>query len=160
MTDHIDSVKGALKTIFTGQALTIGSAGFRLIPFNPAPPKLDTGDLIAQYTFTGSAQFDFSTPGRGQVRETRIYRVQFAVLTVAEATPELREIRVGPWINLAREKLTSYPTLNRLRYVESARILRDTGIVILPEYGQQYIGFEMQLSVVMNLPIVYALGED
>jgi hypothetical protein len=159
MTDLVGSVTEALKTLFTAQTVTIGSDVFRLIPFDPPPPKLDTGDLVAQFAFTGSASFDFNTAGRGRVRETRIYRVQFAVLTVAEATPELRETRCRPWLNLARERLTACPTLNRLRFVESARILRDTGVVILPEYGQLYIGFEIQLSVVMDLPIVYARGE-
>jgi hypothetical protein len=160
MADYLNDVRAALKTIFTGQTVTIGTDVFTLHPFNPAPPKLDTAQLPAQFTFTGSAAYDFSTPGRERVRETRIYRVQFAVITVAEATPELREARVGPWLNLARERLTAYPTLNRLRFVESARPLRDTGIVILPEYQQQYIGFEIQVSVTMDLPIVYARGES
>jgi hypothetical protein len=159
MTDLIGSVTGALKSILAGQTLTIGNAAFRLNPFDPPPPKLDTADLVAAYTFTGSASYDYDSPGRGHVRETRIYRVQFAVLTVAEATPELREVRVRPWLDLARARLSSYPTLNRLRYVERARPLRDTGVVILPEYGGNYLGFELQLSVTMDLPIEYALGE-
>lgn len=159
MSDLIGSVTSAIKSILAGQNLAIRNATFRLNPIDPPPPKLDTADLVAAYTFTGSASFDYNSPGRGHLRETRIYRVQFAVLTVAEATPELREVRIRPWLDLARSRLSSYPTLNRLRYVESARPLRDTGIVILPEYGSNYLGFELQLSVTMDLPIEYALGE-
>jgi hypothetical protein len=159
MTDRIGVVTGAIKTIFTGKTLTIGSDVFRLIPFDPPPPKLDTGDLPAVYTLTGPATFDHSTAGGDNRRETRLYRVQFALLTQAEATPQLRETRCRPWLDLARALLDSYPTLNRLAFVESARAVRDTGIIILPEYGGAYLGFEIQVNVTMILPVTYASSE-
>jgi hypothetical protein len=124
---------------------------------DPPPATLDTAKLPLLYTFTGPAQY--TDLGDDFVIETRDYRVQVAVLPFGEASPQLREARVRPILVAVRTLYFSYPALGGVVGVQSALPLGDSGVVILPEWGGNYIGFELRLQVIEYAPRSFAEGE-
>lgn len=127
--------------------------------FDPPPASLDTAKLPAAWTFTGEAADDWLTLGSDGDRETRLYRVQVAVLPEGQANPELREARIRPLIGYLRDCLAAHPSLGGTQYVQSATVLGDSGIALLPEYGAKFVGFELRLQVIEYLRRTYANNE-
>lgn len=115
--------------------------------FDPPPPKLDSGDLPALWIFTDRSSIDAETDGI--VNTSRTFRIQVAVLTLSEGDPYTRETRCRPLLDLVSSKFQGTPTLRNLPFVRpmGASVLSDSGIVILPEFGGQFIGFEVRLQV-------------
>jgi hypothetical protein len=141
----IDLVCGAIASLLDGLAVTSGSTAYALRASDPPPAKLDTAQLPAAWTFTGAAQDDWSAHAVGQV--TRQYAVQVAVLPVGQSTPEQREQRTRPFIEAVRARLAAHPRLGgNVPWLERVRVTGDSGIILLPEYGGIYIGFELRLE--------------
>jgi hypothetical protein len=126
----------------------IGSA------LDPPPATLDTAKMPALFTWTGPATY--RDLGDDWIEETRLYRVQVAVVKVGEATPDVREKRCRPLLDAARETFFKYPQLSQTLRVQEARPLGDSGIVVLPEYGGSHIGFELRLQVIEYFERSYA----
>lgn len=111
------------------------------------PAGLETAELAALYAFTGTATNDQQTLGAGFFQETRLYRVQVAVLPTGQGTPELRETRCRPLITGLNQALRDNPSLGGVAGVQKSLVVGDSGIVLLPEWGGKFIGFEIRLQV-------------
>ena len=114
--------------------------------FDTAPEKLDTAELPAQFTFTGTAD---STDEFGESEDyvARIYRIQFAVIPTGQATPTRREQLCRDLLEKARKHLKKYPSLKQCDRVFKAEVIGDSGVVVLPEFGMAFVGFEIRLRV-------------
>lgn len=124
---------------------------------DPLPPKIDTAEMPLVYTLTGAAT-DSSDAGEDFDRETRLYLVQCAVLKVGQGTPDERETRGRPLLIALKDALKAAPHLGTA-FVEQARVLGDSGIVVLNEYDGLNIGFQISVSVIERVPRLYADNE-
>ena len=141
----IDLVCGAIAALLDGLAVTSGSTAYTLRASDPPPAKVDTAQLPAAWVFTGQSTDDWGAHEIGLV--TRQYAVQVALLPVGQSTPEEREKRCRPFIEAVRAQLAAHPSLGgQVPWLERARVTGDSGIILLPEYGGVYIGFEMRLE--------------
>jgi len=70
--------------------------------FATAPEKLDTAELPAQYTLTGSGT-DSNVFGETEEYVKRVYRVQVAVIPIGQATPTIRETKCRELLELVRK---------------------------------------------------------
>lgn len=139
--------------------VTVGTVTYKVRGQDPPPPASpDTAKMPALYVFTGTATDDDETGGDDLEREARIYRVQVAVLPTGQGTPAEREIRCRPILKAVKAWLKKYPHLGT-QYVEHARVLGDSGIIILPEYEGANIGFEIRLAVLELFGRTYAENE-
>lgn len=140
MPSEIELHRTAIKTIFTNFS-GITKA------FDVVPEKLDTAELPALWSFTGQAPHNETLFGQNILSYERIYRIQVAVLPTGQATPTLRELKVAPLIESVSEELEAYPMLKNTAGVQEAKVMSDSGIVILPEFGASFVGFEIRLQV-------------
>lgn len=122
-----------------------------------APVNLSTAQLPALYVFTGATVDEYDVESNW-VDVTRDYRVQVAVLPVSLGNPAKREEVCRPIIEAIKKELRKYPSLATAG-VQTSRVLGDSGIVILPEWGYKYIGFEVTLRVSYYIAREYAQGE-
>lgn len=109
------------------------------------PPSLDTAALPACYILTGGGSDTYETDDFDS--EDRIYRIQIAVVPRGQASAEVRETRCRALIHSVKNKLKSYTNLERTPFVRNMRVQGDSGIVVLPEYGAKYVGFEVRVNV-------------
>jgi hypothetical protein len=126
-----------------------------IIAKDPPPPALDTASLPALYVWTGPAQYSASQLGADFTLETRLYRVQVAVAPEGEASPELLETRARPILTAVRDLYLGWPQLNRTTWIQSSAPISDSGVIILPEYGGNFVGFELRLQVAEHIKINY-----
>ena len=129
--------------------------------FALVPANLDTAQLPALYSLTGSATYNESTMGEWFEEVTRIYRIQVPVVPIGQANPETRESLCRPLIEKTAYTFNQYPTLGNCQGVRAngVRVLSDSGIVVLPEWGAKFVGFEIRLQVVYDVPREFAPGE-
>jgi len=111
---------------------------------DPPPAAIETAQLPCLYTFTGEATYEWNGD---HGYETRLYRVQVAVIPRTQATPETRETRCRPLIVAVRDALASSPQIGEVLRVMGARVIGDSGPAILPEFEMKYVGFEVRLEV-------------
>lgn len=147
----IQTVTAAIKTIGEGATGIVAA-------FNPPPVSLNTADLPALYTFTGNARHSDEL-GPNKVVVMRVYRVQVAVIPIGQGDPNTRELLCQPLLDQVIEQYRKYPHLDKTARVRASRIVSDSGIVLLPEWGGKYIGFEIRLEVYTIEPRTYAQGE-
>lgn len=164
MTDHITLHRAAIQTILRTITKTTPASmdGFQSESvFNLAPENLDTAQLPAAYSLLGSATYNESEDGESSDVITRLYRIQVPVLPIGQATPQIRESLCQPLLEKVTAKLRGYPTLGNVPNVNAmgARVLSDSGIVVLPEFGAKFVGFEVRLQVIYNDLRVFAAGE-
>ena len=127
--------------------------------YDPAPPNMLSDDLVCSWVFTDPAQYLDFEDDENVIQTVRIFRIQTACLTIAQGDPYNRETIVRPLIDTMVRKFQGYSTLNNLSFVRSHRVVSDSGVVILPEYGGQFIGFEVRLSVEYLYDRVFEPGE-
>ncbi len=127
--------------------------------YDPPPANLNSDLLPALYAFTGGASYDESALGPKMVDVTREIRVQVAVIPTGQGDPNTREKDFRPLIDATVSAYQQHPALKKLARVRKASVLSDTGVVILPEWGMKYIGFEIRLRVVTTEPRTIAQGE-
>lgn len=129
--------------------------------FALAPEKLDTAELPALYALTGQATYNESIMGELYEEVTRVYRVQVPVMAIGQANPQDRESLCQPLIEKVVTKFQSYPTLNNCPFVRAngVRVLSDSGVVVLPEWGAKYVGFEVRLQIIYDYPREFSPGE-
>jgi hypothetical protein len=123
--------------------------------FTLAPANIDSSQLPALYSFTSSATIDTSALGDGVPLVRRTMRVQVAVIPIAEGDPTQREAKCRPLIDAAINQYLAYPQLGGVAGVQLAEPVSDSGIVVLPEWGGKFIGFELRLEVNYILPRTY-----
>lgn len=158
----IETVPEAIALIANGTQLLISGKTYTLKAFDPPPPKLDTPELPALYVLSGNAD-DGTILGAQTIDELRTYRVQVAILTLGEGSAYNRETFCRPWIAKIKNLFHSHPglraPLSPTLFVHNSRVLSDTGVVVLPEFDGQFIGFEMRLQVEEVIPRTYASAE-
>jgi hypothetical protein len=115
--------------------------------FDPAPANIDTQYLPALFAFTGPSTQDDETLGDELVITRRIFRVQVAVIPTGQGDPNTREVKCRPLLENTLKRFRSYQQLGKTAFVHLSRPLSDTGIVVLPEWGGKFIGFEIRLEV-------------
>jgi hypothetical protein len=150
------TTSGMLDTI-SDALVTIGATipGIRLA-IDPPPPNPVSANLPLLYVLSGEATH---SDGEQFVEVARTFRVQVAVMPVALGDPYTREKTCRPLVDLVTEKYRSYFRLASVNWVQRVRVLRDSGIVVLPEYGYKYIGFEVPVQVTYIAPRTFAPGE-
>ena len=127
--------------------------------FDPPPAGLNSADLPALFAFTGNASHGDTQYGANKVLVTRIYRIQVAVIPSALGDPNTRETLCRPLLDATVDTFQMHPTLGKIARVRRSRVVSDSGIVLLPEWGGKYIGFEVRLEVETIEPRTYAKGE-
>lgn len=127
--------------------------------FDPPPPNLESGALPALYVFTGSATHNDAALGPNLVQVTRTLRVQVAVIPTGAGDPKTRESACRPLLDAVMAAYWKHPHLNQTARVRSARVVSDSGVVLLPEWGMRFIGFEVRVEVVTIEPRAIAKGE-
>lgn len=127
--------------------------------FDPPPPGLESGALPALYVFTGQGVPEDTLPGSLLVKMTRSFRMQVAVIPTGQGDPKTRETLCRPLIDAVYAAIWAHPRLDKLARVRSAKATSDSGVVILPEWGMKFIGFEVRIEVVTIEPRTVAKGE-
>jgi hypothetical protein len=122
---------------------------------DPPPAALDTALLPCLYVWTGPAQYSAVDLGSDYVLETRLYRVQVAVAPEGEATPEMLEARTRPILTAARDMYFSWPQINATTWVQTSQPISDSGVILLPEYGSKFVGFELRVQVSEHIKRTY-----
>jgi hypothetical protein len=154
-----EAVCAALDTILDGLAVDVATTErYTVHAFNPPPVKLDTAELPGAYAFTGAATDDEVSAGSDDIRETRAFALQVAVMPTGQGTPQEREKRCRPILLAVKNLLREYPHLG-VAGVERMRVVGDSGITVLPEFEGAFIGFEIRLQVVVLIPRAYAAYE-
>ena len=129
--------------------------GLLVSAYSTAPEKLDTAEIPAQYTLTGSAN-ETNEFGEREEYVVRVYRVQVSVIPTGQANPTEREQLGRELLERCRKQLKRFTQLNDCPRVYEHRVLGDSGIVILPEFGMKYVGFEIRLEVTYSELIDFA----
>lgn len=140
MTDILSSICAGIVAI-GGAASGITKA------IDPPPAELNTADLPALWVFTGPAQILPNSPLAGYEYRRRTFRVQAAVLPTGQGSPATRETLCRPLLVAVSNALSNNPHLGGVDWVQDSKVASDSGIVILPEWGGKYIGFEVRLEV-------------
>ncbi len=140
MTDQINLVCSGIQTIGTG-ITGITKA------FATPPAGLETAELPALYAFTGAMTPD--DEDSSFVTETRAFRVQVAVLPTGQGDPNTREAKCRPLLEAVNAAFRARFGLGGVEGVQTSRVVSDSGIVLLPEWGGKFIGFEVRLAVTM-----------
>jgi len=148
-TGMVDKISDALATI--GGAVS----GIKLSS-DPPPANPQSANLPLLYVLSGPAAHD---DAEQLVEVTRTFRVQVAILPTGLGDPNMREKTCRPLLDAVTEKYRSYYNLASVPFVERIRLVRDSGIVVLPEYGYKYIGFELQIEVTYFATRSFASGE-
>lgn len=112
--------------------------------FFPAPPNIETAQLPAAFVFTGSNTYDAASDISNMVR---IFRLQVACIPISQGDPFTRETKIPPLIQTCAHAINAKRETHNIDWVETIRVVTDSGIVILPEYGMKFIGFELQVEV-------------
>ena len=137
----------SIETVCAG-LVAIGAdvAGIESAP-DPPPENLDSASLPALYALTGESMDDDTMLGAEFVQEIRTYRVQVAVAAYGEGTVAQTEGKARPLIQLVKSAYANRPNLESILNVQKVRVLGDSGVEILAEYGGKFIGFEVRVEV-------------
>jgi hypothetical protein len=122
---------------------------------DPPPATLDTAVLPCLYVWTGPGQYSAVSLGSDAVMETRLYRLQVAVAPEGEASPEFLEARTRPILVAVRDLYFGWPQLDATDWVQTSAPASDSGVILLPEYGGKYVGFELRLEVQEHIKRIY-----
>src|SRR5688572_23188807 len=98
------------------------SEGILKSTYSTAPEKLDTAEIPAQYTLTGSAN-ETDEFGENEEYIVRIYRVQVAVIPTGQANPTAREQLGRELLERCRKQLKRFTQLNGCPRVNEHRVL-------------------------------------
>lgn len=116
--------------------------------FDPPPASLSTADLPALYVYTGAATDDYEANGDFFTTVTRRYQVQVAVLPRGQANPQDREDKTRPILEAVKKAYWNKPFLGgTVLGLQWCRVVGDSGVVILPDWGAEYVGVSINLEV-------------
>lgn len=120
--------------------------------FDPPRANLETAHLPALYTLTGNATHTGEL-GEMDAYTSRRFNIQVAVIPTGQGDPNTREAQCRPLLEQTLKHYRAYALTARIDWVSEIKIVSDSGIVILPEYGGKFIGFQISLDVKYNQPI-------
>jgi len=115
--------------------------------FSEPPVKLDTAELPALYPFTGPAVYDGEVEGDDGLIVTRQYRVHVATSMKGQDDEIAAEQNGKTLLEAVVLRFANRPSLANTAGVIEAKVLSDTGVIILPEYSGKVIGFEVVVQV-------------
>ena len=115
--------------------------------FTEPPVKLDTAELPALYPFTGSAAYDWNTSGDETGIVTRQYRIHVAIVPRGQDNEIIAEQKGKTLLEAVALRFANRPSLGNTPGVQYAEVVSDGTVIVLPEYGGKFIGFEVILSV-------------
>lgn len=155
----IDTIASALSDILTGvTAATVDHVTLTLSAYDPPPPALDSVKLPAAYVFTGAATYG-STYGEDEYMLSRRYSVRVAVLAENAASLRLRELHIRAMLEAVVTQLMKYPTLDGTDNVLRMSVISDSGPIVLAEYDERFVGFEVIVETRELVSRTYAAGE-
>jgi len=152
VTDRISAICAAIATI----GATIPGINAHGV-FDLPPANLNTGDLPAVFTWAGPGQH--SPLGEMVDITARRFYVQVAVIPISQGDPNTRERLVRPLMEAALAAYRGHPRLTNLDWVRVALVGSDSGVIILPEYGGKFVGFEISLDVTYITPRTISTNE-
>jgi hypothetical protein len=115
---------------------------------DPPPQNMESNTLPHLYVFTGEADYDTETLGEDdQWLEIRMFRIQVAVMTMAQSNPEAREARIRSVLKSVQRALAYTDKFDYTDHVYDYSFLGDSGPAILPEWESRYLGFEIRLQI-------------
>lgn len=124
--------------------------------FEEPPAIIDTAQMPALYTFIGRSNDRDNDLGSEYAIETRVYRIQVAVLPKGQSSRVAAEETIRSLLSTVKEVFRNRPSLAHtsdagvrggVDNVQWARVIGDSGPVSLTEYQGMYIGFEVYLEV-------------
>ena len=127
--------------------------------FDPPPANLNTADLPAVFIWTGTATHNEGSLGENLIESTRRFYLQVAVIPTGQGDPNTREALVRPLIEATLTTLRQHPKLKGMEWVEKLTAGSDSGVILLPEYGGKFIGFEIPLDITYIALRTYASNE-
>jgi hypothetical protein len=143
----LDLVCAYFIAAINGLSATVGSSSFTVIAQDPPLPTLDSVKLPNGYCLTGDASDEDMGDMGGEWLETRSYRVQVATSNFGEDEPNHREQVVRALLPVVKKALKDAARNINVLGVSEARVTGDSGPVIIGEYGGNYVGFQVTLSV-------------
>ena len=128
------------------RAAQIGGAVSGITSWNDPPlSAYDTAHLPTLYVLLGQA-VNGRELGSGLTLETRQLRIQVPVSFVTASTPQQIETESRALIPALKTAFLARPNLGGLDGIQDVMVLGDSGTIILPEYGGQFIGFEIRIQ--------------
>jgi len=109
------------------------------------PPAIVAAKLPLLYVLTGEA-ID-SSPEGTLVYEARMFIIRVAVVAVALASPDVREIRSRPILEAVKNEFRGRPNLGGTKGVLDTKVVGDSGIRVNPDYDESFVGFDVFLNV-------------
>jgi hypothetical protein len=146
----ITDVVAAILNVARGVSLIVTAV-------DPPPPTILPGMLPCAFVITGKA--DDTEDNADYTIEIRQYHLRVAILQTGEASPYDRESKCRDILDAVKVAFRSAPGLGGTRWVQRCSVLSDSGIGILPEYEEGFVGFEVILEVLVYVPRTYRSGE-
>jgi len=127
-----------------------------------APASLPDADLPILIPFAGPATFIKIAETLGE--ETRTFQLRLYVVHKQAGYPGEAEKTVEPFLTSVRDVFLAHPMLGlgqnaQLAFIEKSTFLGDSGIVVLPFAGEDYVGTEYKIAVTSITPITIAAFE-
>lgn len=120
------------------------------------PVKLDSAQLPSLYVIPGPAVYRNWTETKIVIQ--RDYNLRVPVGTVTSSTPEARIREIDPIIT---DVLVHFSGLSHMGQTDifEMRVLNDTGIRVLSDYGAKFIGFVITIQIEQMKGLNYASNE-
>jgi len=143
----IDDVCAYLVAAIDGASARLESEDFVIVAQDPPLPTLDTARLPNGWCLSGEATSEAVGDDGRESLETRAYRVQVATHNFGEDEPNHREQVIRALLPVAKLALRQAALAIDVTGVFQATVTGDSGPAILSEYGGNFVGFEVRLSV-------------
>jgi len=131
---------------------TIQEAALGLKAYAQGPAALPGVPCIVN--FTGPAQYDFLASDR--VETTRRYTMRLYVREVGQGIDGEAERLAEPWFTTVRECFAARRRLGRTPYVQSSRLVSDSGLQVSAYAGQEYLAVDFVIEVTEWSEVEYA----
>ncbi len=117
----------------------------------------DSVELPSLWVFIGSGEHSKRDPFTRDT--TRIYRIQVACVVTTASNPFIRETVCRPLLETVIDYYDARPSLQLLNGIMNGKVVRDSGVTVLPEYDGQFTGFEVQFQVDEVRNVSFAANE-
>lgn len=126
--------------------------------YGHAPNTINAADMPCWINFTGPATYDHIIIGADENLETREYKMRLYVLPYGAGAQGEAENLCEPFFPIVRDVFNARPGLEypaHLPGVQTAILLGDSGVNVLPYNGQFHWGIEFRLQVTEIVQVDY-----